>query len=118
MILEKLRESTNREQIENKGLEDLAKNVNNSDDAVELIKKIDKMIKSKKNNILMLAYQQGEIFRRFKTNNKFTNTVSELKFIYIYIYIYIYIICQSQHFIKHDILKRVVNQISWSLRHN
>ena len=61
MILEKLRESTNREQIENKGLEDLAKNVDNSDDAVELIKKIDKIIKSKKNNILMLAYQQGEI---------------------------------------------------------
>ena len=27
----------------------------------------------------MLAYQEGEIFRRFKTNNKFTGAVSEFK---------------------------------------
>ena len=27
----------------------------------------------------MLTYQQGEIFRRFKTNNKFTSAVSEFK---------------------------------------
>ena len=27
----------------------------------------------------MLAYRQGEIFRRFKTNNKFTSAVSAFK---------------------------------------
>ena len=27
----------------------------------------------------MLAYQQGEVFRRFKTNNKLTSAVSEFK---------------------------------------
>ena len=72
-------ESTMSKHIEIKGVDDLAKNVDNPDDAAELIKKINKIIKSKKNNILMLAYQQGEIFRRFKTNKKFTSAVSEFK---------------------------------------
>ena len=66
-------------QIESKGIEELAKNVDNPDDAAELIKKMDNIIKSKKNNILMIAYQQGEIFRRFKTSNKFISGVSALK---------------------------------------
>ena len=79
MILEKLRESIMSGKIESKGAEKLAKDVDNPDDAAELIKKIGKIIKSTKNNILMLAYQQGEIFRRFKTNNKFTSAVSDSK---------------------------------------
>ena len=52
------------EQIESKGVEDLSKNVDNPDDAAELIKKIDKMIKIKKKNILTLAYQQGVSYKR------------------------------------------------------
>ena len=67
--MEKLHKSILSKQIESKAIEELAKNVDNRDDAAELIKKMDNMIKSKKNNILMIAYQQGEIFRRFKTNN-------------------------------------------------
>ena len=66
-------------QIESKGIEELAKNVINPDAAAELIKKMENMIKSKKNNILMIAYQQGEIFRRFKNNNKFVGAVSAFK---------------------------------------
>ena len=38
------------------------------------------MIKSK-NNILLIAYQQGEIFKRFKTNHKFISAFSALKII-------------------------------------
>ena len=67
------------EKIESKGVEDLSKNVDNPDDATELIKKIDKVIKIKKNNILTPAYQQGVVFRRLKTNNRFTSAVSEFK---------------------------------------
>ena len=37
---------------------------------------MDKMIKINKNNILVIAYQQGKIFRRFKTDNKFISAVS------------------------------------------
>ena len=67
------------EPIESKGIKELAKNVDNPDDATELIKTMDYMIKSKKNNILLIAYHQGEIFKRFKTNNKFISAVSAFK---------------------------------------
>ena len=68
------------EQIETKGVEDSSKN-DNPDDAAELVKKINKMIKNKKNDILMLAYHQGIIFRKFKENNRFTSAVSKLKLV-------------------------------------
>ena len=59
-----------------KGIEKLVKNVENPNEAVKLIKDMDKMIKIKKNSILMMAYQQGKIFRRSKTDNRFISTVS------------------------------------------
>ena len=65
------------EQIQSKGIEELSKNVDKSDEAIELIKKIEKAIKKRKNNILMPAYHQGIIFRRFKEDIKFTNAVSK-----------------------------------------
>ena len=40
---------------------------------------MDNIINSKKNNILLIAYQQAEIVRRFKTNNKFISAVSAFK---------------------------------------
>ena len=68
--LEKLCESIMTKEFESKGgIEELSKNVDNPDDAVEVIKKIEKIIKNKKNNIFTLAYYQGIIFRTFKTNN-------------------------------------------------
>ena len=79
MKLDKLPQSIMSKKIESKGVKELAKNVDNPDDAAELIKKFEKIIKNKKNNFLMLAYQQSEIFRRFKTNNKFTSAVSQFK---------------------------------------
>ena len=74
--MEKLRESIMSEPIESKVIKELAKNVDNPDDAAELIKKMDYMIKSKKNKILLIAYHQGEIFKRFKTNDKFISVVT------------------------------------------
>ena len=67
------------EEIDNRGVDDLSKKVDNPDDAVELIKKIEKIMKSKKNNIPMLAYHQGIIFRKFKENNKFVSAITEFK---------------------------------------
>ena len=78
-MLDRLRESLLREQIESKGVKELSMNVDNPDDAIGLIKKIEKIIKNKKNNILTLAYHQGIIFRKFKTNNRFTYAVREFK---------------------------------------
>ena len=39
------------EQISSKGIKELAKKVGNPDDVAKLIKKMDKMIKSKKNSL-------------------------------------------------------------------
>ena len=67
------------EQILSKRIKELAKKVDNPDDAAKLIKKMDEMIKSNKNNILMIAYQQGKIFKEFKTDNKFISIVIAFK---------------------------------------
>ena len=67
------------EKIESKGVEELSKNVNNPDDAVKLVKKIEKIIKNK--SIFTLAYHQGIIFRKFKTNNSFTSAVMNSKLV-------------------------------------
>ena len=67
------------EQTESKDIEELAKKVDNPDNIAELIRKMDKMIKSKKSNILMIDYQQSEILKKFKTNNKFISAVSAFK---------------------------------------
>ena len=67
------------EEVGSKGVEDLSKNVDNPDDAAELIGRIEHMMKSNKNNILMLAYHQGIIFKKYKENNKFTSSVAKFK---------------------------------------
>ena len=79
-ILQKLGDSvtnSKEEEIDTKGLEQSIKNTNNPNDAAELVKKIGKLIKCNKNNIMMLAYQQGMVFQKFKKNNKFVNAVME-----------------------------------------
>ena len=81
-VLEKLRYSlinSNEEEIETKGLEQSIKNKGDPSDAIELVKKIDKLIKCSKNNILTLAYQQGKVFQKFKMNKKFVSAVTEFK---------------------------------------
>ena len=78
-VLEKLRDSliNSKEEIENKGLEQTVKNTSDPHNAIYLAKKIDKMIKCSNNNILMLAYQQGRIFQKFKMNKGFSSAVTD-----------------------------------------
>ena len=62
-ILEKLLKSIMVDEVpDSEGLEDLSKNVDSPDDAVKLVRKIENILKSRKNNILILAYNQGLIF--------------------------------------------------------
>ena len=77
-VLEKLRESlvNSKEEIETKDLEHLIKTTDNPNDAIELVKKMDKLTKHSKNNILMLAYQQGKVFQKFKQNSTFANAAT------------------------------------------
>ena len=79
-VYEKLRDSliiNSKEEIETKGLEQLLRTTDNPNDAIELVKKLDKLTKCSKNNILVLAYQQGKVFQKFKSNNKFVSAVTE-----------------------------------------
>ena len=58
-VYEKLRDSlsiNSKEEIETKGLEQLIRTTDNPNDAIELVKKLDKLTKCSKNNILVLAY--------------------------------------------------------------
>ena len=78
-VSEKLRDSliNSKEEIETKGLEQLIRTTGNPNDAIELVKKLDKLTKCSKNNILAWAYQQGKVFQKFKSNNKFVSAVAE-----------------------------------------
>ena len=53
-------------EVDSKGVEDASKIVDNPDDAAEIIERIERIMKSKKNNILMLASQQVIIFKEYK----------------------------------------------------
>ena len=78
-VYEKIRDSiiNSKEEIETKGLEQLIRTTDNPNDAIELIKKLDKLTKCIMNNILVWAYQQGKVFHKFKSNNKFVSAVTE-----------------------------------------
>ena len=71
-ILEKLRESITGEQTESKesvmnvDIKKPLESVENPDKAAKLIKKMDKMIKINKNNILIIAYKQGKSLKVWK----------------------------------------------------
>ena len=61
--------SIKSEEVDNKDVvKDFSKNVDNPDDADELIieLRIERILKRKKNNILKLAYHQGIIFKKYK----------------------------------------------------
>ena len=60
----------------NKVIENSAKNVKRSEEAVGVVKEMEKIIRSNKCCILWLAYQQGKILETFKENDKFINSVN------------------------------------------
>ena len=78
-IFEKLMESIMSKEVDSEGIEDLSRNVNCPNDAAKLVGRIERIMKSKKNNIFILAYHQGLIFKNFKENDKFAGAVTNLK---------------------------------------
>ena len=75
--MKKVKESIMGEEIINEDIEKTAKSVKSPEKAVEAVNNMEKFIKCKKCNILWLAYQQGQIFEKFKINDNFINTVKE-----------------------------------------
>ena len=53
-------------EVDCKDIENLSNSVKSPNDAAELISKIECVIKSRKNSILILAYHQGVSFKSFK----------------------------------------------------
>ena len=60
----------NEDQHENKNLEEKASKVGQSEDAAAVIQEFQKIIKSKKKNIIWSVYQQCKIFQKFKENSR------------------------------------------------
>ena len=64
-IFEKLRDSIVSEEVDSMGAEDLSRTADSRDHAAELIERMERIMKSKKNNMLVLIYHQGIIFKTF-----------------------------------------------------
>ena len=78
-ILDKLRDSTVSEEVDSNDVEGLSRNVDSPDNAAELIGGTEHIMKSKKDDTLILAYHQGTIFKKYKENNRFTSAVAGFK---------------------------------------
>ena len=67
---EKVERFDNRRKV-NEDNEKTAKSVKSPDGGVKAVNNMEKIIKSNKCNILPLAYQQGQIFAKFRSHWKF-----------------------------------------------
>ena len=72
-----MKESIMMDEIANQDIENTAKNAESSEEAMNVVKEMEKIIRSNKCSKLWLAYQQGQIFERFKLNDKFINMVNQ-----------------------------------------
>ena len=69
---------TINEVLESEDLNKEAEEVQDLKRAAEIIKQYEYIIKMKKKGILNVAYYQGQVFKKFKEKEKFTDLVTEL----------------------------------------
>ena len=69
---------TINEVLENEGLNKSAEEVQDLKRAAEIIKRYGDIIKTKKKCIINVAYYQGQVLKKFKGKEKFTELVNEL----------------------------------------
>ena len=69
----------NNDIIETKELNEKADKVEKAEDAAAVIKQYEDIIRTKKKNIISIAYHQGKVFKRFKDKEKFIKLVNEFK---------------------------------------
>ena len=65
------------DEIANQDVENTTKNVKSSEEAKEVVTEMETIIRSNKHSVLRFAYQQIQIFERFKLNNNFMNMVNQ-----------------------------------------
>ena len=69
---------TINEVLESEDLNKEAEEVQDLKRAAEIIKQYEYIIKMKKKGIINVAYYQGQVFKKFKEKEKFTDLVTEL----------------------------------------
>ena len=69
----------NNDIIETQELNEKADKVQKPEDAAAVIKQYEGIIRTKKKNIISIAYHQGNVFKRFKNKEKFIRLVNEFK---------------------------------------
>ena len=69
----------NNDIIETQELNEKADKVEKPEDAAAVIKQYEDIIRTKKKNIISIAYHQGKVFKRFKDKEKFIKLVNEFK---------------------------------------
>ena len=67
------------ENISTKDLNEQANKVEGYDEAMNIIKEYEDIIKTKKKNIIFFAYKQGKNFRKFKENRELQSLVERFK---------------------------------------
>ena len=77
--MKQLKESTISDKNVSKDIEESARKVKNSKEAVAVVREMKKIIKSNKCSILWLAYLQDKIFQKFKSNDKFKNMANQFR---------------------------------------
>ena len=55
-----------------------AEKTQDPEEAAKIIKRYEDIIKTKNKGVINVAYHQGQLFKRFKENEKFVKLVSEL----------------------------------------
>ena len=71
-------ESIISDENENTDIEETASKVKKSEEAAAVIQEMEKIIRSKKSNILWLTYQHDKIFEKSKANEKSVNMVNQV----------------------------------------
>ena len=64
---------------ETQELNEKADKVEKPEDAAAVIKQYEDILRTKKKNIISIAYHQGKVFKRFKDKEKFIKLVNEFK---------------------------------------
>ena len=70
----------NNNMVETEELNKMAEEVEKSEDAAAFKKKDEDILRTKKKNIISIAYHQGKVFKRFKDKEKFIRLVNEFKY--------------------------------------
>ena len=65
--------------VEIKELNERAERVEKPEDAADIIKQYEEILRSKRKGIIAVVFHQGKIFKRFKEKEKFMQMVGKLK---------------------------------------